>query len=222
MPSTEQHAPVYHPHPDEYGMPVPIHKPSKPSALSAWAHAHRLACVVPGGAMPESINGIPVTGWLDHPRDEASWEALAAQGHIEEPPFKAPAGLKAAAGVVIREPDGRVWVVAPTNRFAGYETTFPKGTLDGTSMQAAAIREAFEESGLKVRLIRFLTDSRRSLSYSRYYLAERVGGNPADMGWESQAVMLVPASELANVLNNQNDKTIAEKLIREDPCGNIK
>lgn len=219
MPSTEQRATTYHPHPDEHGMPVPIRKPSKPSDQSAWAQPHRVACVVPGGPMPEFINGIPVTRWVDHPRDEASWEAIAARGHIAEPPFKAPAGLKAAAGVVIREPDGRVWVIAPTNRFAGYDTTFPKGTLDGTSMQAAAIREAFEESGLKVRLIRYLTDSRRTLSYSRYYLAERIGGNPADMGWESQAVMLVPPGELANVLNNWNDKSIAETLIREEPCG---
>ncbi|WP_326491263.1 NUDIX hydrolase [Paraburkholderia sp. HD33-4] len=123
-----------------------------------------------------------------------------------------PPGYKRAAGVVIREPDGRVWVVAQTNGFAGYEATFTKGTAVGKSLQAIALAEAFEESGLKVRLISHLADVKRSQSYTRYYLAERIGGNPADMGWESQAVSLVPTGQLPAVLNHPNDKAIIEAL----------
>ena len=65
---------------------------------------------------------------------------------------------------------------------------------------------------MKVRLISHLIDVKRSQSYTRYYLAERVGGNPADMGWESQAVALVPQLQLLQVLNSSNDHPIVEAL----------
>ena len=80
------------------------------------------------------------------------------------------------------------------------------------SLQATALVEALEESGLKVRLVQHLVDVKRSQSYTRYYLAERVGGNPADMGWESQAVMLVPKARLAKVVIHPNDAPILEAL----------
>ncbi len=80
------------------------------------------------------------------------------------------------------------------------------------SLQATAIREAYEEAGIQVQLTRFLIDVPRSTSYTRYYLARRVGGNPAAMGWESQAVMLVPFERLQNVLTNENDAPILEEL----------
>ena len=77
------------------------------------------------------------------------------------------------------------------------------------------VKDREEESGLQVRLVRHLVDVKRSTSYKRYYLAERVGGNPADMGWESQAVMLVPLEQLPKVLNSPNDRPIVEALTLE-------
>ena len=91
-------------------------------------------------------------------------------------------GYKKAAGAVIREPDGRLWIVAPSNQFACYQATFPKGTMSGLSAQATALVKAWEESGLQVRLIKHLVDANRTQCYTRYYLAERVSGSPADMG----------------------------------------
>ena len=43
-------------------------------------------------------------------------------------------------------------------------------------------------------------------------LAERIGGHPADMGWESQAVMLVPANQLMDHLNNPHDWAIVDAI----------
>ena len=80
------------------------------------------------------------------------------------------------------------------------------------STQATALVEAYEESGLLVRLREHLVDVKRSQSYTRYFLAERVGGNPAEMGWESQAVMLVPVEQLTKVLNSPNDVPIMDTL----------
>lgn len=105
------------------------------------------------------------------------------------------------------DPDGRLWMVSPTNKIGGYETTFPKGNLDtkGLTLQANAIKEVYEESGLKVRNTSYLGDFKRTTSITRLYLGERVGGDPTEMGWESQAVKLVPQDEWAANLQNPSD-----------------
>lgn len=215
-PAAKSAAPTMHPREDENGNPVVIKKPSQPSGMNAWSDPAAIACVVPDGPMPAAINGLSVQPWTQVPATKAAWEALAAKENLPEPEFKVPAGYKKAAGAVIREPDGRIWIVAPTNGFAGYQATFPKGTMNGLSAQAAALVEVWEESGLQVRLTKHLVDVKRSQSYTRYYLAERVGGNPADMGWESQAVMLLPANKLTEVLNSPNDLPIVDALSKAE------
>lgn len=203
---------VFHPRNDEHGKPVALKTPSVATPLGSWLQADTVACVVPDGSMPAQLHGVPIVSWQDAPTSDAGWEALASQSAIAEPPFVAPAGYRKSAGVVVREPDGRYWVVAPSNAYGGYPATFPKGKLEGKSAQATALVETFEESGLRVRLLAHLTDVKRSTSYTRYYLAERLGGNPAEMGWESQAVMLVPSAHLYQVLTNKNDHPILEAL----------
>ena len=170
--------------------------------LYTWSDASALALVVPDGPMPAAINGLPIAPWLDFPDNIAAWETLADTVPIHEPLFHAPKGFKKAAGVVVREPDGRVWVMAPRNAFGGYQATFPKGGMEGKSARATALVEAFEETGLRVRLTRFLVDVQRSTNYARYFLEERIGGTPATMGRESQAVML------GKVLNSPRDLPI--------------
>ena len=132
---------------------------------------------------------------------------------MAEPPFTLPPGLKAAAGAVVLEDDGRVWLVSPTNGFGGYSATFPKGRVDaGGSLQHTAIREVFEESGLVVRLRAHLIDVRRTQTYTRYYIAKRIGGCPSSMGWETQAAHLVPAARLEEVAVHPNDAAIIDAL----------
>ncbi len=204
--------PELHPRLDDHGKPVLILKPSCPSDLAAWSDPNVTACVVPDGSMPDEINGIPVARWSQAPITEVGWEALASQNQIEEPDFVVPSGYKPAAGAVIREADGRIWLVAPSNAYGGYQATFPKGTMGGKSAHATALVETFEETGLRVRLVKHLIDVKRSQSYTRYYLAERVEGHPADMGWESQAVLLVPVTQLGSQLNNPHDTPLLNQL----------
>src|SRR5690606_12525178 len=128
---------------------VRLLNPSLPTEPSAWSNATALARVVPDGPLPAILNGLPLTPWRQAPENMAAWEALASTMPVDEPPFDAPKGFKKAAGVVVREPDGRVWVVAPSNAFGGYQATFPKGGMDGKSPKATALVEAFEETGLQ-------------------------------------------------------------------------
>jgi 8-oxo-dGTP pyrophosphatase MutT (NUDIX family) len=197
---------VYHPMPDEHGKRVLLKSPSKATPLSSWNQSNAVATVTPGGTLLADLNGIPFEDWLDVPTSAAAWNTVEGQCHVDEPSFHPPYGKMPAAGVAVQEADGRFWLVAPSNAFGGYTATFPKGRIEGNvSRQASAIREAYEEAGLKVRITGFLADSNRSQSYTRYYLAQRVGGHPAQMGWESQAVHLVPLAALGDFLTHPND-----------------
>ncbi len=215
-----QPGPPLHPRLNDHGAPVRLTCPSTPTPQWTWRDTGSIATVIPDGPMPAALGGIAFETLKNIPRDGQGWETLAQRSPVSEPAFSPPPGKKAAAGVVIIEEDGRVWSVAPSNGFGGYSITFPKGTRDtGISLQATALREACEEAGLGVTLTGFLTDVSRSTSHTRYYLARRNGGNPADMGWESQAVILAPASELASLLTHANDKPILAALAKHLASG---
>lgn len=198
-----------HPRPNDHGQAVFIQNPSQATPLAHWLDPNAVACVLPDGLMPEQLNGLAFERWDTAPTTPSAWQALAQQSPIQEPALVVPPAFhRVAAGAVVIEPDGRIWLVAPSNQFGGYKATFPKGSLDGKSPQATALTEVFEESGLHVQLLRHLIDVPRSASFTRYYLAKRLGGHPADMGWESQAVLLVPAQDLKHHLNNPHDAAI--------------
>jgi ADP-ribose pyrophosphatase YjhB (NUDIX family) len=205
---------IYHPHQDEHGKPVLIKHPSTPSTAETWQDAATIATAIPGGDLPSIINGIPVSPWIEHPTTAEGWSAITSQLLDQEaPPLKQTPGLKASAGIIVLEGDGRVWIVAPTNGFGGYNWTFPKGTVTkGMTLQATAICEAMEESGLQVRITGLLGDFTRTTSVCRLYIGERLGGSPAAMGWESQAVGLVPLDALPRLLNGTADKPVIEAL----------
>ena len=204
----------YHPKPDDNRKRVGIQKMSTPTSSEAWRNPSDAVVVTPGHDVPGELNGIPFKPWADHPKTAEEWDDVEGQNpDIDEPDLDVAKNKHPAAGVVIQEADGRIWLVSPTNKFGGYDSTFPKGTVeDDMSLQASAIKEAYEESGLKVEIVDFLMDADRSTSTTRYYLARRVGGSPADMGWESQAVNLVPPEKLYEFLNAKYDHPLAEAL----------
>ena len=202
----------YHPQLDDHGKKVGIYNPHEASAPEGWLDGNSVITVTPGGFVPAALNGIPFAPWADAPRNERDWEDVPGQvDDLDEPPLNVPIGKQPATGVVVMEPDGRVWIVCPSNSFGGYKNTFAKGKYDNDEMsfQANAIKEAYEESGLQVEIDSFLGDVERTTSVARYYLARRVGGTPAAMGWESQAVQLVPASQLVDHMAAKVDKEVA-------------
>lgn len=204
----------HHPKSGEDGHPVVVKTPSRASAASTWHNPDAVATFVPEGDTPLSLNGVSLTPWTDHPKTLAGWDYVdGVNDNLDEPAFHLPAGKKAASGVIIEEPDGRVWLIAPTNQFGGYNASYPKGTAeDELSLQANAIKEAFEETGLKVEITGFVGDFARTTSVARMYSAKRVGGCPSEMGWETQAVHLVPKGHLYEHLNHWADHPIAEAI----------
>lgn len=203
-----------HPRAGEKGETVFIHKPHTASAPAAWNDPKAVATVLPDGALPAELHGIPLAPWDDAPHTTEGWDYVdGINDDLDEPPLKLVAGKAVSSGVVIEEPDGRVWLIAPTNGFGGYDATFPKGKAEPElSLQANAIKEAFEESGLKVEITGMVGDFERTTSVARLYKARRVGGTPAAMGWESQSVSLCPRSAMYDLLNHPADHAIAENL----------
>lgn len=201
-----------HPKAGPDGKPFVIKEPDKATGAETWHDPKAVASFVPGGDVPGVLNGVRMEPWRDHPTTIEGWSKVAGQNHsIAEKPLRRVRDKVAGSGVIVQEPDGRVWLTSPSNRYGGYRNTFPKGTAeDGLSLQANAIKEAFEETGLQVEITGHFGDFERTTSVARFYLARRVGGSPADMGWESQRVKLVPLSELHTHLNADVDRSIAE------------
>lgn len=163
--------------------------------------------VVPaGGKLPiKTLNGVKFAPW----RPPADWNAVDGTANLNEPEFIVPEHKKPSTGVIIREPDGRVWMVQPRGAYGGYEGTFPKGGVeDGLSLQANAIKEAWEESGLKVRITGFAGDHPGDMTMTRYYHAEREGGDPSSHEDESEGVVLAPADKAAGFLNRERDRAV--------------
>lgn len=210
---------AYHPEPDDDGHSVPIYDPSTASGPETWQDPKATAVWTPGSDAPDEINGLALAPWEDHPKTIEGWDYVDGQmDDLDEPGMKLEGGKKPAAGVIIEEPDGRVWIVHPTNGYAGYKTTFPKGHAEeGLSLQASAIKECFEESGLKCKITGFVGDVPRGSTITRYYRAVRVGGSPSAMGWESQAVSLMPKGEVSEAVNSAYDKNVAALVGYGDP-----
>lgn len=204
--------------PNDKGETVTVNYPTKPSDKASWTDPSRTATFVPGGDAPAMLNGVAMKPWASVPKSENEWAAVPGQKLSLDArfPFDPTPGKSTGAGVIIREPDGRIWLTKPTNAFGGYQQTFPKGTVEhGLSMQASAIKETWEETGLQIKITGILGDYERTTSKARFYIAERVGGTPADMGWESQAVRLATRKDLDKLLNMGVDKGILEDLDTE-------
>ncbi|MDN3559132.1 NUDIX hydrolase [Vreelandella neptunia] len=220
--------PEFHPCSDDAGQPVILLAPSTPTPLACWEDPKAIARVVPDGPLPAQLYGlalVPCYSGEVAPNGEPCEAANATQAQaphhgggflshaLKTPPLTLSPGKRAAAGAVVVEPDSRVWVIHPSNAFGGYRATFPKGKQEsGQSLEQTAIKETFEEAGLLIALTRWLIDVPRSSTVCRYFLARRLGGSPADMGWESQAVSLVPIARLGEVLHHPNDQPLLEAL----------
>jgi hypothetical protein len=68
-----------------------------------------------------------------------------------------------------------------------------------------------------VALTACIGDFSRTQTYTRFYLARRVGGHPADMGWESQAVHLATPARARQLLNRETDHAVLDAVLALGP-----
>ncbi|WP_449406123.1 NUDIX hydrolase [Massilia phosphatilytica] len=174
---------TWHPQPDDDGRKVRLHAPSCEANLDGLADPQAALTFVPGSVCAGMLDGVPLAPCARATVDDACRRTGAAPA-FDEPPFVLPAGRHAAAGAVVREADGRLGSWRRRTRSAAIRPTFPKGRVEpGLTLQATAIREVWEESGLHVELTAWLGDFSRTQTFTRFYVARRIGGHPAQMGW---------------------------------------
>ncbi len=222
------------PHPQAAGVPKPLPPPS-PSP-----HAH--LPVVPyqtetswttGVAQPGVLNGVPFA-----PAPPKFWEKT------KDVDVKEPTPLKTIqrASVIIKEPDGRVWVVEPTGHFGNRNHTLPGGTNEPhLTQQQNALKEVWEETGLQIKITGHLGDFEDSNNgrFGRLYVAERIGGAPWDAkveasirhpatgnpAAESETVKLVTPERAAQLLHRTDDlaqlATVHPIDVKTKPTGNV-
>lgn len=202
----------------QHGYKMPARKPM-PKSSGEPGGAGSVVAFKPGeGSGIKALNGVAIKSW-EPPASWEGWAGVEGQADVGEPPEPSvPKGMRLASGVIIRESDGRVWLMRPAGGFGGYDQTFPKGGAEeGLSLQANAIKEAYEETGLKVRITGFAGDHEGDTSVTRFYVAERTGGDPADAGEETEGVVLAPVDQIGGMLNRKRDREIAAGLRDQTP-----
>jgi len=171
-----------------------------------------------GGDLPvKELNGIPFKQW-EPPADwndvDGQIDDLDGDDEMDLDPGGTGKPKKASTGIFVVEPDGRVWLMRPTGRFGGYDQTIPKGgTEKGLTLQANAIKEVWEETGLKAKITGIAGDIEGDTSVTRYYVGEREAGDPTEHEWEASAVVLAPPHAITDYLNRSRDRTVSKYIL---------
>ena len=168
------------------------------------------------GDLPvDTLNGLPFESVKDIVGNGSDFFKGIKDKAIDEPP---PTGVT-SSGIILMEPDGRMWIREVTGHYGGYEHSFSKGKLEkGLSVQPNALKEVFEETGMLGEIVGHLDDAKGDTGVTRFYVGRRIAGSPKDAGWETDNVKLVDPAEANKTedgkgfLNKNRDKALADKI----------
>lgn len=123
-----------------------------------------------------------------------------------------PDEVNAAGGLVLR--DGEVCVV---HRARYDDWSLPKGKLDaGESFEAAALREVWEETGLRCRIVRELEPARYTVGgrpkLVRYWAMEVVEDAPFAPNDEVDELRWVDVERAQQLLTYAHDRNLVASL----------
>ena len=114
-----------------------------------------------------------------------------------------------SGGVVFPSMDDteHVYIIRPSNNYGPW--SFPKGRVDeGETMKQAAIREVWEETGLKAKILpgnSYVGKGEGSFSITHFFLMVKVGGYPKRTN-ETDRVELVTWDEAVRIFKQAGNK----------------
>ena len=100
-----------------------LQNPSTPTDVESNANPDDVATFVAGADPGPGLNGVPFAEWTP-PND---WTKVEGQGTFAEPPAPDTKGKRLGAGVIIEEPDGRVWTTEPAEPVRRLPGNVPEG-----------------------------------------------------------------------------------------------
>ena len=135
--------------------------------------------------------------------------------------------VSAGGFVISRDEPKQVALIGRLNRGGRLEWCVPKGHLEGEeTLEEAAIREVYEETGLRAEISDYLGEVKYAFTISKKYITKtvhiflmrQVGGVLSldfDPHHEASEVTWVKVEELTSKLTHPNEKRIAEVLVKK-------
>jgi ADP-ribose pyrophosphatase YjhB (NUDIX family) len=122
-------------------------------------------------------------------------------------------GKWASAGGVVVDADGCVALIREPDRRGRRRWTLPKGRIDpGETPEAAALREVYEESGLRASIVRPIVvhEGRWHFTYYFEMKLERNDGRPEG---GPRAVRLVSVAKATDLLSSPRDLRVLRRWL---------
>ena len=140
---------------------------------------------------------------------QTGWEKFFHKDELQAPEPK-----WHSSGAVVYNDKGEIAIVAPKDKFGGYEWTLPKGRVEeGESNEAAAHREVGEESGISGELGEHLGQHEGTNSFTDFYLMKHTGTDESKMDKETQEVKWIKPEDSIEYLHSSRDLKVIIKAI---------
>lgn len=138
-----------------------------------------------------------------------------------------------AGGLMLdrRGPRPRAALIGRTDRRGRLAWSLPKGHLEsGESLEQAAVREVFEETGISGSVVAslgtidfwFMAGDRRVHKTVHHFLLEASGGELSDADAEVTEVAWVPLDEVAARLRYADERRLVERVLSDGDLGEAK
>jgi ADP-ribose pyrophosphatase YjhB (NUDIX family) len=122
-------------------------------------------------------------------------------------------GKWASAGGVVVDDRDRIALVRQRDRKSRPCWTLPKGRIDaGESAETAALREVYEESGLRARIIRPLLLHEGRLHFT-YYFEMALEKDDGRHDAETEEVRFVSVVEATRMIDSRRDLHVLRRLV---------